>query len=1003
MAGVIADSVIVRLEADTARYSAAMEAAAKKTEAVFARIRNAEKGGGSGSNRTQSVERDTDRVVRAKRREAESEEAASARISAAVQKGIDARNRQASEAERAAQRIANAERTAGSRSATSAQTRLMSGTSLSAVSSAPTAAIDAQAKAVEKLAFGTGRAGAATRNLGRNIADIGVGVAGNQPPFLILAQQAPQLADALADTGGRAAKVAQFFAGPWGAALLAAGSVLAVLASKAFEAGESVDDLVDKLRKDAAETSRTDEAKKIFSRTLEGVTNAIRDQEAAFKQLADAEKTAAERALDTAKANVAVALSVRNATAAQAAYAAQLAENARSQNIFAGGPGGAQSIIGAQYATEAERAAARAKAANDELIKEQRLAARAQYEVDAERAVRAADTTSVITKTYDDRIAAIKREDRALIDAGKRARSDSSARITSLEKEKKARIDAAQAERAEAKKDAKAGPLTQFVRPTDGRITSGFGARARPTAGASTNHQGIDYAGAIGAPVRAAAGGVVISSGKLGGFGNAVIIDHGGGTITQYSHLSALAAKKGDTVTAGQNIGAIGATGVATGPHLDFRVKQNGRYVDPTKGRYRTDETAVIQRAETIAKQQDALADRELRNQESFVNEYERLSQQILDLQAQRALTAQEASDIDRANIESEFQRRKSAIATDANAADTPVARERAVTLNGLNEYRRILLLRDAALKEDTAALNDIKDQRIAILDTQRNEQEVALVLADTNENRRKIELQIIDNKYKQLQLELENTRAIAASAGDIKKVAEANREIAKLPGQRAVDERGANLSNENQYDRYRREITGTQSLQDDIDGIKIQTLEAVTDELANATKAALGLKGAFGDIVGELIRIGIQRRLIGPLADALFGKGDSSGVASPSGGGGFLGSLLGSVIKGFAGARASGGNVSAGQVYRVNELGVEGFQPAQSGKIIPLGRMKPAGGNSTTIIQQSFTLDARYGITTPQLIEYVNRTATQKAAQAGRAAYQASPARSAQLDQLGT
>lgn len=81
----------------------------------------------------------------------------------------------------------------------------------------------------------------ATRNLGRQVADVGAQLAGGQSPFLILAQQAPQVADALADTGGKAARVAAFFAGPWGAAILAAASVVGVLVGKMYEAGSAAD------------------------------------------------------------------------------------------------------------------------------------------------------------------------------------------------------------------------------------------------------------------------------------------------------------------------------------------------------------------------------------------------------------------------------------------------------------------------------------------------------------------------------------------------------------------------------------------------------------------------------------------------------------------------------------------------------------------------------------------------------------------------------------------
>ena len=96
-------------------------------------------------------------------------------------------------------------------------------------------------KAANDIEVGSGRAANATRNLGRQVSDIGVGLASGQSPFLILAQQAPQVADALADTGGKAAKLAAFFAGPWGAALLAAASIAGVLAGKLLDGGDAAD------------------------------------------------------------------------------------------------------------------------------------------------------------------------------------------------------------------------------------------------------------------------------------------------------------------------------------------------------------------------------------------------------------------------------------------------------------------------------------------------------------------------------------------------------------------------------------------------------------------------------------------------------------------------------------------------------------------------------------------------------------------------------------------
>ena len=111
-------------------------------------------------------------------------------------------------------------------------------------------------------------------------------------------------------------------------------------------------------------------------------------------------------------------------------------------------------------------------------------------------------------------------------------------------------------------------------------ITSKFGPRKQPTAGASTLHNGIDI-GVSYVPVYAAKSGTVTLAGTNGGFGNCVIISHGTGYSTTYGHLSSIKVKVGDVVTQGQQIATSGNSGTSTGPHLDFRIMEAGVYKDP--------------------------------------------------------------------------------------------------------------------------------------------------------------------------------------------------------------------------------------------------------------------------------------------------------------------------------------------------------------------------------------------------------------------------------------
>ena len=123
----------------------------------------------------------------------------------------------------------------------------------------------------------------------------------------------------------------------------------------------------------------------------------------------------------------------------------------------------------------------------------------------------------------------------------------------------------------------------KYIYPAHGTITSYFGYRNAPTAGASSNHPAIDIAVPEGTRVSASDGGTVVATGWSGGYGNIVQIDHGNGVVTQYSHLSKVGVRKGQKVARGQEVARSGNTGVSTGPHLDFKMMINGEPVDPLK------------------------------------------------------------------------------------------------------------------------------------------------------------------------------------------------------------------------------------------------------------------------------------------------------------------------------------------------------------------------------------------------------------------------------------
>ena len=133
------------------------------------------------------------------------------------------------------------------------------------------------------------------------------------------------------------------------------------------------------------------------------------------------------------------------------------------------------------------------------------------------------------------------------------------------------------------------------------RVTSRFTKnRLHPILGYTRPHEGVDYAAPTGTPVKAVGEGVVTQRGWSGGYGNQVIVRHGGGLESLYAHLSGYARglKTGQKVRQGEVIGFVGMTGLATGPHLDFRLRQSGKFINPAK--------AINPRGEPVSK--DAMA-----------------------------------------------------------------------------------------------------------------------------------------------------------------------------------------------------------------------------------------------------------------------------------------------------------------------------------------------------------------------------------------------------------
>jgi murein DD-endopeptidase MepM/ murein hydrolase activator NlpD len=117
---------------------------------------------------------------------------------------------------------------------------------------------------------------------------------------------------------------------------------------------------------------------------------------------------------------------------------------------------------------------------------------------------------------------------------------------------------------------------------TSEHVTSNYGWRADPFSGAAKYHRGVDLKAAYGAEVPAAGAGTVVEAGENGAYGLTIVVDHGSGLKTRYAHLASADVEVGDQVLQGEEIGRVGQSGRATGPHLHFEVIRDGQRVDPS-------------------------------------------------------------------------------------------------------------------------------------------------------------------------------------------------------------------------------------------------------------------------------------------------------------------------------------------------------------------------------------------------------------------------------------
>jgi murein DD-endopeptidase MepM/ murein hydrolase activator NlpD len=387
-------------------------------------------------------------------------------------------------------------------------------------------------------------------------------------------------------------------------AALVVAAALAAAAAPAAAQADGDDDRRSQLQ-DAAEEASAEEAHLLAELDrLDGQVADLNGQVSDLDaQLEDqqAELSSADAALDAASGEVAVAQRRYDETSDRLRAAERvLTDQAVSEFVEGGTAGSIDEYLRADDLRELRAVREYADAALEHSAKVVDRVDRLQHELGDRRqdAQRAEAAASQARQQAEQRRASVATARQSIVDLRDDAAAVAATRSEVLERVRARRstyeaelaaIDAvsssiagtlAARQAGQVAVDAVPGMLRIPVRGA--RLTSPFGFRVHPIYRTVRLHTGMDLAAPAGTPIKAAADAVVVSAGAHGGYGLAVVLDHGGALATLYGHMSRLDVQPGDVVHRGDRIGLVGSTGASTGPHVHFEARVSGTPVDPT-------------------------------------------------------------------------------------------------------------------------------------------------------------------------------------------------------------------------------------------------------------------------------------------------------------------------------------------------------------------------------------------------------------------------------------
>lgn len=727
------------------------------------------------------------------------------------------------------------------------------------------------------------------QQLGFQMNDVASQMAMGTKASVIFAQQSAQTVQALQLMGGEGNKFLNFLKGPWGIALSVAVVALSPLISKLFETGNAVDDLVEKEKKEAKQSADTDRAHQIFANTLDGVSKALRDNAKALHALDDAGKSAARRALEVALAEAEKTTRIREATVA---ILQQQEANLKNAQAVSFGAGGGASAYGAQsfFQQQVDAAHAAVEEAKRDAGEAQRQIADATSRLVVEVATR--DPVERIKKHYADLIESTRK--RLLAE---HATTEEIIRQTrALQDQSDAAVKAEQAK--DRKGPANAGGAAIFNEQIasffdEANKFRGLGEKAGADKLLAFMHEGQVSIDSLSTKWCAAFVNAVLA--KMGVIGTKSLA---ASSFLNFGKDDTHSPQRGDVAVVqtkvGQHVGFVDSVDKAG----NVRVLGGNTSDKVAEATYSKNQVLAIRRPPTpseSATAADKAASDALQQQAAFDSERERLNQQLLVALQKTAGGAEESAAIQQQRVQDEHDAEATAIATNLAAgkygdATDKLAQARAKELTDANAAA--LKARQAAIAQDSLVKSyqaqDDANERAAKYQVE--DLQFAESHARTAAERRRLQLEIIDVEYKEKEEHLRYLLVLAQLTGNTKAAAEAAAELARLPTDKAHDQRGANDNTKSPFEAYRDSLPkdwkeAGEVMQQDVVGALNQLNEGLADALMkskNFHDLWKNMKSVIHDfaatLLKDLIEMTIKMMIIKPLMNLITG-GSAAGV----------------------------------------------------------------------------------------------------------------------------